>query len=436
MAQTAGQLLGQAVPVCQWIPQNTLNTTSTIPAYPRFPDNVREWIGFFRAVRLAGTQFPFPGGQFPGVGATNAIPLRVEDDAKTRLRDNVLSTVGALIPQGAGFVATPAVFLGASDYVLCTNNYTVAKMPVEMKTRYNLDLRGYDFWQIYRYNDRRGIMNPRFGDRRFDPNFRFKKRILSQIFGEMACNGLHYANLPLMIIYYDPDDYDDPDYDPDDDSDGSDDDGDDYAGLGKRKRTSKRSSKPIASSSKGITTVDKYIGGGSFGKVFSGYYDNQDVAWKTCDAYKKQEEMKTLKHEAHIYSILKECQGRDIPRLFYNGYIYDGYLFALALQLIEGAHHVDPERLTKEEKKLIVNHLKSIHNCGVLHNDISEKNILYEPKSRHYFFIDFGLSEVVGTTMDSKQFNASHNIKLFLCLISEYKIYIENVYTHKTCTHV
>ncbi|CAB5383674.1 unnamed protein product [Rhizophagus irregularis] len=138
MAQTAGQLLGQAVPVCQWIPQNTLNTTSTIPAYPQ--------------------------RQFPGVGATNAIPLRVEDDAKTRLRDNVLSTIGALIPQGAGFVATPAVFLGASVYVLCTNNYTVAKMPVEMKTRYNLDLRGYDFWQIYRYNDRRGIMNPRFGD--------------------------------------------------------------------------------------------------------------------------------------------------------------------------------------------------------------------------------------------------------------------------------
>ena len=77
--------------------------------------------------------------------------------------------------------------------------------------------------------------------------------------------------------------------------------------------------------------------------------------------------------------------GRDIPRLFYNGYIYDGYLFALALQLIEGAHHVDPERLTKEEKKIIVNQLKSIHNCGVLHNDISKQNILYEPKSRHYF---------------------------------------------------
>src|SRR6266498_3596711 len=87
--------------------------------------------------------------------------------------------------------------------------------------------------------------------------------------------------------------------------------------------------------------------------------------------------------------------GRVIPRLFYKGYIYDRYLFALALQLIEGAHHVDPERLTKEEKKIIVNQLKSIHNYGVLHNDISKQNILYEPKSCHCFFIDFGLSEIV-----------------------------------------
>ncbi|CAI2186188.1 17483_t:CDS:2, partial [Funneliformis geosporum] len=429
MAQTAGQLLGQTVPVCQWTPQNIPNTTSTLSAHPKFPNNVREWIGFFRAVRLNN----LPPGQFP-IHATSAVPLRIEDEAKTRLHTNVLFPVESLFPQGSSFIATPIGFLGASDFVLCDNNFTVAKMPVEMKTRHNLDLRGYNFWQIYRYNDRRGIMNQRFGDPRFDQNFKFKKRILSQIFGQMACNGLHYAILsnysdtyflkreeanqtalyisrvvqtndvnPTLreCVYYisqlaindnvgnilgsvELDNY------------SSNDDSDDSR---KRKRKSKSSSIPIASSSKGITTVDKYIGGGSFGKVFSGYYDNQNVAWKTCDAYKEQEQMKTLKHEAHIYSILKECQGRDIPRLFYNGYIYDGYLFALALQLIEGAYHVDPERLTKEEKKLIVNQLKSIHNCGVLHNDISEQNILYEPKSRHYFFIDFGLSEVDYTAL-------------------------------------
>ena len=87
--------------------------------------------------------------------------------------------------------------------------------------------------------------------------------------------------------------------------------------------------------------------------------------------------------------------GRAIPHLFHQGYIYDGYLFALVLQLIEDAHHVDPKRLSKEDKKSIVNQFKSIHHCGVLHNDISKQNILYEPKSRRYFFIDFGLSEIV-----------------------------------------
>ena len=84
--------------------------------------------------------------------------------------------------------------------------------------------------------------------------------------------------------------------------------------------------------------------------------------------------------------------GCDVPRLFYQGYIYDGYLFALALQL---AHHIDPTRLTKKEKKSVVNQLKSIHSFGVLHNDIAQRNILFEPKSLHFFFVDFGLSKFV-----------------------------------------
>jgi hypothetical protein len=127
-------------------------------------------------------QHNLPAGQFPTF-VTSAQPLRVEDDAKTRLYTNVLCPVEALLPQGI-FAATPGGFLGASDYVLCINNYTVAKMPVEMKTL------SYNFWQIYRYASRRKIT---------DPIFKFKKRILSQIC-EMACNGLHYG---ILSIYSD-----------------------------------------------------------------------------------------------------------------------------------------------------------------------------------------------------------------------------------------
>ncbi|POG58646.1 kinase-like domain-containing protein [Rhizophagus irregularis DAOM 181602=DAOM 197198] len=273
-------------------------------------------------------------------------------------------------------------------------------MPVEYKTRHNLNLIGYHFWQIYRLADRRLIT---------DLRFKFKKRILSQIFGQMACNGLHYGILSnYSDTYFLKREETSPttlyvtrvvqptDTDPTlrecvyyisqlaiNDN------------VGNRLRRVVTADISSDDDDDEITTVGEYIGGGSFGKVFSGHYNNQVVAWKTCDAYKQQEEMKTLNHEARIYSILKECQGRDVPRLFYKGYIYDRYLFALALQLIEDSRHIDPARLTKKEKELIVNQLRSIHNLGVLHNDISPRNILYEPKSCLYFFIDFGLSEIV-----------------------------------------
>ena len=67
------------------------------------------------------------------------------------------------------------------------------------------------------------------------------------------------------------------------------------------------------------------------------------------------------------------------------------------LQLIEDARHIDPENLTVEEKRKIIQQLETIHSYGVLHNDIAPRNILLEPKSQRFFFIDFGLSEFVGT---------------------------------------
>ncbi|CAB5332615.1 unnamed protein product [Rhizophagus irregularis] len=261
------------------------------------------------------------------------------------------------------FNSTYPEFFG-SNFVLYTN-LTVPKMPVKTKTRHNLNLCGYNFLANL------SICRPA------DPNFKFKKRNPSHIFSEMACNGLHYgilsnysdtyilsqarrnnsyvsrgmlfdlmipiqlyanafiisANSSLMIIIYgDSNDSNDPDYSGSSDDDSSDDYGYDDS-SGKRKRTPKTSSKKTIAI----------------------------VAWKTCDTYKKQG-MKTLKQEAHIYSVLKELKNvaktflliiyqvsrsipakflvniiasHAIPRLFYNGYVYDGNFFALALQLIE-----------------------------------------------------------------------------------------------------
>ncbi|CAI2162972.1 16732_t:CDS:2 [Funneliformis geosporum] len=135
MTETEGQLLRELVPVCQWLPQNSPNPTSTSHIF-----------------QITLQQCPHPAGQFR-INSTTAHPLRVEYDAKLRFYSNVLSPVENLLPQGIYFIETPAGFLAASDFVLCTNNYTVAKMPVEMKTRHNLNLCGCNFWEIYQDAD-------------------------------------------------------------------------------------------------------------------------------------------------------------------------------------------------------------------------------------------------------------------------------------------
>ena len=186
MTETANQLLSRVVPDCAWIPPR--QRASSIPAYPFFPEVVRQWRFFSGSVnRYINTANNIPGGQFP-VFATETVSLSVED-AKYRLHYNVLVPVNALLgTQGAVFRVTCTGLLGTPDFVICTNNSTIAKMPVEMKTRHNLNLRDHDLWEIYRHADRAPIMET-------DPNFRFKKKILSQVFGEMACNGLHYGIL-------------------------------------------------------------------------------------------------------------------------------------------------------------------------------------------------------------------------------------------------
>ncbi|RHZ81401.1 hypothetical protein Glove_120g132 [Diversispora epigaea] len=464
MTETADQILSHVIPVCQWDPQISINPSSTLSAYSLFPGDVREWTQFFRSARLARIHYPLPGGQLPFF-STDAEPLENEKDAEDRFKSNVLSPIGGILEiQGGKFKRRCSGLLGVSDFVLCTINPTVAKMPVEMKTRFNLNLCGHHLWTIYRRAQRDQIMI-------MNHNFKFKKAILSQVFGTMACNGLHYGILsnysdtyffkreetnqttlyvsrvvqpndtnPTLreCVYYisqlaindnvgerldrvendnissngfdyNADDTDNSSDDNPDDNDytddGSSDNYDDDYPSKKMKQSSKKtgSKKVVASSSKGITAIGKYIGRGTFGNVFSGHYHGQAVAWKTCDAYKEEEAKKTLRIEANTYSILKECQGNTIPQLIYEGYVYGGYLYALALQLIEDARHIDLANLTVEEKRTIVQQLETIHSYGVLHNDIAQRNILMEPKSRRFFFIDFGLSEFVGT--GSKKLN-------------------------------
>ena len=86
-----------------------------------------------------------------------------------------------------------------------------------------------------------------------------------------------------------------------------------------------------------------------------------------------------------------------ISRLFYKGHVYDGYLYALVLQLIEDGSRCSSYWFDNTYYRRQVKQLESIHSYGILHNNIAQRNILFEPKSHHFFFAYFGLSEFVGT---------------------------------------
>src|SRR3954465_9670021 len=158
MTETAIQLLSRVVPVCTW--QAPGSTATTESAYPRFP-HVREWNYFNRSVNNSIRHTP--GGQFP-VFPTITQDLSVEDDAKYRFYSNVICPVQTLLG-GAIFRPRCTGMLGVPDFILCTNNPTAGKMPVEVKTRHNLRL---GLWQVYRHNDRAQIA---------DQDFRFRKKI-------------------------------------------------------------------------------------------------------------------------------------------------------------------------------------------------------------------------------------------------------------------
>ena len=92
--------------------------------------------------------------------------------------------------------------------------------------------------------------------------------------------------------------------------------------------------------------------------------------------------------------------GHVISCLFYKGYVYDGYLYGLALQLIEDACHIDLAMLTIEEKETIIKQLESIHNYDVLHNDIARGNTVATKRYASPNFFVFLVNILLGPALE------------------------------------
>lgn len=128
-------------------------------------------------------------------------------------------------------------------------------------------------------------------------------------------------------------------------------------------------------------------------RVYRALWQGEDVVLKKGDVWNEPLAVEELEHETKMYRILRELQGKWIPRVKMAG-ILNGIEFVLATEFM--GTDICNERLDRRDCMQIRTALSAIHNLGVLHGDIRPQNILVrrDGQKPQFAIIDFGLSKI------------------------------------------
>lgn len=151
---------------------------------------------------------------------------------------------------------------------------------------------------------------------------------------------------------------------------------------------------PVTLLVEGKYKVNKKLGEGSFGKIFSGINSNtgENVAIKI----EKTSESSVLLNEAKMYKLLEGCQG--IPRL--RTYGVEGKFNYMVIDLLGDSLEV--VRVKRGGRLSLgcvlalgvqmLKRIETIHSAGVIHRDIKPENFLLKSDGTVLHIIDFGLA--------------------------------------------
>ncbi|KAF8916368.1 hypothetical protein CPB85DRAFT_1432057 [Mucidula mucida] len=112
-------------------------------------------------------------------------------------------------------------------------------------------------------------------------------------------------------------------------------------------------------------------------------YEEYDVAFKLADDEQSC-------HEAEKYDKLFRLQGKAIPRLLGLAFakrIKGGYMGCLMTEKFGSSLDCKLISLARSEKAIILNHLQSLHNKGLIHADFKESNVLQ--RGTEFRLVDF-----------------------------------------------
>jgi predicted Ser/Thr protein kinase len=131
--------------------------------------------------------------------------------------------------------------------------------------------------------------------------------------------------------------------------------------------------------------LDTVLGEGR-SKVYLDYYGSSRIALKVADIAKHGEMLPELLNEVSVYEQLSGLQGNGIPRFVCHGFVEE-VLYCVGVSICGTVAN----EFTEQQKQKLLETLKSIHEAGILHNDIKKENILIDESGNPYI-IDFGFS--------------------------------------------
>lgn len=142
--------------------------------------------------------------------------------------------------------------------------------------------------------------------------------------------------------------------------------------------------------------IKRYLNQGDFGVIYICNYNNKDYAVK-CDNTKNNS--KLLKYEANIYKELRSVN--NISRLV-DFFLFDNkhylVLDLFELNLKDFKDRFFNSRFYEEKLIIMINKiidiLRDIHNCGVVHRDLKPPNICLDKNFQPYI-IDFGMAKKI-----------------------------------------
>lgn len=148
--------------------------------------------------------------------------------------------------------------------------------------------------------------------------------------------------------------------------------------------------------------VHNLIGEGTFGKIFTciNKFTNDECVIKIDKIKMDQNSFTTLRHEAKIYDMLKECRG--IPLMHSYG-IESGYYYLILDKLGASLEELKNKCGGKLQLKTVLmigiqllSRIEAIHNEGVIHRDIKPENFMIGvmKKRNTIYAIDYGLSKI------------------------------------------